>query len=131
MSDREARDLSGLKRAIDQRYPNVGSFSGTDVMALLAYLHDLVEAFDDRQVSEAAAVQLPGLWLTNRAKSVYDSLIRSGRSTIQSRMRTTWAFVVHAFLDKFITDDLLRDERKVVTDARQKENESVKGYARR
>ena len=50
---------------------------------------------------------------------------------MQSRMRTTWPFVVHALLDKFITDDLLRDERKVVTDARQKENEKVKEYARR
>ena len=50
---------------------------------------------------------------------------------MQSRMRTTWPFVVHALLDKFITDDLLRDERKVVTDARQKENENVREYARR
>ena len=131
MSDREARDQGGLKRAIDQRYPNIGTFSGTDGMALLAFLHDLVEAFDDKQVSEAAAVQLLGLWLTDRAKSVYDSLIRNGRSTVQSRMRSTWPFVVHALLDKFITDDLLRDERKVVTDARQKDNENVREYARR
>ena len=98
-------------------------------MALLAFLHDLVEAFVDRQVSEAAAVQLLGLWLTDRAKSAYDSLVCNGRSTTQSRMRTTWPFVVHALLDKFITDDLLRVERKVVTDARQKENENVKEYA--
>ena len=131
MSDQEARDLSGLKRAIVQRYPNVGTFSGTDGMALLAFLHDLVEAFNDRRVSEAAEVQLLGLWLTDRAKSVYDSLIRNGRSTMQSRMRTTWPFVVHALLDKFITDDLLRDDRKVVTDAQQKENENVREYARR
>ena len=100
-------------------------------MALLAFLHDLVEAFDGRQFSEATAVQPLGLWLTDRAKSVYDSLIRNGRSTTQSRMRTTWPFMVHTLLDKFITNDLLRDERKVVTDARQKENESVKEYARR
>ena len=79
MSDREARDLSGLKRAIDQRYPNVGTFSGTDGMALLAFLHDLLEAFDDRQVSDAAAVQRLGLWLTDRAESLYDPLIRNGR----------------------------------------------------
>ena len=59
-------------------------FSGTERMALLAFLHDLVEAFDDRQVSEAAAVQVLDLWLTDRAKSVYDSLIRNGRSTMQS-----------------------------------------------
>ena len=43
MSDREARDQGGLKRAIDQRYPNIGTFSGMDGMALLAFLHDLVE----------------------------------------------------------------------------------------
>ena len=82
ISDREARDLSGLKRAIDQRYSNVGIFSGTDGIALLAFLHDLVEAFDERQVSEAAAVQLLGIWLPDGAKSVYDSLIRNGRSTM-------------------------------------------------
>ena len=46
-------------------------------------------------------------------------------------MRTTWPFVVHALLDKFVTRDLLCDERKVVTDAGQKENENVKEYARR
>ena len=79
MSDQEARDLNGLRRAIDQRYPNIGTFSGTDGMALLAFLHDLVEAFNDRRVSEAAAVQPLGLWLTDRAKSAYDSLIRNGR----------------------------------------------------
>ena len=50
---------------------------------------------------------------------------------MQSRMKISWLFVVHALLDKFITDDILRDERKVVTDVRQKENESVKEYARR
>ena len=83
ISDREARCLSGLMRAIDQRYLKVGTFSGTDGMALLALLHDLVEAFDDRQFSVAAAVQLLGLWLTDRAKSVYNSLVRKVRSTTQ------------------------------------------------
>ena len=126
MSDREGRDLSGLKRAIDQRYPNVGTFSGTDGMALLAFLYDLVEAIDNKQVSGAAAFQRLVLWLTDRTKSVYDSLIRNGRSIMQSRIRTIWPFVVHALPDKFITDDLLRTD-VVVTDARQKGNENVKG----
>ena len=46
MSDREARDLRSRKKSVNQRYPNIGNFPDTDGMALLALLHDLVEAFE-------------------------------------------------------------------------------------
>ena len=85
ISDQEARDLSGLKRPSTNVTRTLVPSSVPMGWHCWAFLHDLVEAFNDRQVSEAAAVQLLGLWLTDRAKSVYDSLIRNGRSTMQSR----------------------------------------------
>ena len=45
-------------------------------------------------------------------------------------MRPNWPFVVHTLLDNFITDDLVHDERRIVTDARQKESKNDMNYSR-
>ena len=54
-----------------------------------------------------------------------------GHGTPQAKLRSTWPYLVHALIDRFVDDDLLGKERRVVTDARQREDEDVEGFAQR
>ena len=131
MTLKESKNVHTIKRLIEQRLPNFETFSGRDGMFLFAFLSDLVEAFEYLEVSEALAVNVLGLYLTDSAKTLYQSHVRFGRSTSKDGLRGTWPFIIHSLIDRFIDDDLLNKEKRVVTDARQREDESVEDFARR
>ena len=131
MSDREYKHLHTLKRTIDARFPSIGTFSGSDGMLLFAFLSELVEAFNDQSISEGTAVHTLAAYLSDQARSTYDSHVRPGRSTQASRLRATWPYVVHALLERFVTDELLRNEHRVISDAKQNTDETVNDYALR
>lgn len=131
MTVNEVHRLGDIRRRVDARYPNLNKFSGSDEMALFPFLADFVDALNSFDATEGLAIHVVGHYLTSQAKDIYDSHVRPGRSTISDRLRGTWPFVVHALLDRFVDDDILRDELKIITDACQNDEETVDQYARR
>ena len=131
ITERETRNLYDTRKKLDLRYPNINKFSGSEPLDLFAFVADLRDALDSFSQSEGAGVLLLGHYLEGEARSLFSAHTRPGAATKQERLRGTWPYIVHGLLEEFLTDDLLRAELKVVSNAEQYDGESVGDYARR
>lgn len=125
----EYQHVHVLKRTIYAHFTSIRTFSGSNGLILFPFLSDLLEALKAYMVSEGAAVHTFASYFSDQARSMFESHVQLERSTQLTRLRVSWPYVVQALLERFITDEMLRDEHRVISDAQQRRNESVRTNA--
>ena len=125
----EGCEIHRQKKRIGGLLHTLREFDGNKPIAILTSLSQLRERLNALGVSEAAAVRVIAFVLAGDAKSFYDS-VRMGGSRSRTVTKTyTWPHVVHALIDRYLTDTELQNAYDRVTLIAQRTNETENEYS--
>ena len=128
------KDLNGmyiLKRRIDSLYTTLGTFSGEEPMELLNFISMFKEAMDSLGKCEGIAVRVLAYYLTDDARTAYENQVTPGTVISDSGLNSTWPHVVHMFLVRYLTDEILQKAYDSVARATMKPDEDELQFAQR
>ena len=131
LSPNENLELHRIKRKLEGPIPTLKLFNDTNPIKLLRYLAELRYWFDGVVVPEAAAVRRLHFLLEGEAKTFYESFAARGTLSATRSREFTWPHVMHALLDRYLTDSELQKAHDRVTLISQKPAEDENAYADR
>ena len=127
----ENGNITRIKRRFDDLYPGFAPFDGSTPIRLLEFLTTLRDGFNSLEASEEVAALLLTYYLEGSAKTLYASQHSSGVRSEAGAPAGTWSYLIHEFIKRYLTDDVLQTAYEQVTDARQKANEDENAFADR
>ena len=125
----EAENLSRLKRAFDHAY-HVPSFSGEPPIALLSFLTTFKKGMENQGMSEALAARMLPNYLTDTARATTDRCER-GFDPVTNPYARTYPHLVHALIERMITDEVIDEAVRSVTDIKQTPDETEDQFINR
>ena len=131
LAPNENLELHRIKRKIEGLISTLKPFNGTNPFNLLRYLAELRHGIDALGVPEAAAVHSLHFLLEGEAKTFYESFAARGTLSATRSREFTGPHVVHALLDRYLTDSELHKAHDRVTLISQKPAEDENAYADR
>ena len=107
------------------------TFDGSKPFKLLSFLHTVQETFDDGGVSEGLAARALYYLLCGEAQDFYTSRVTTGTNPSGEAKPTpfTWPLVIHAMIQRYLTDDVFQEAYDSVTRARQAADEDEDAFA--
>ena len=124
----ENLELHRTERKLEGLIPTLKSFNGTNPIKLLGYFAEIRHGFDALGVPEAAAVRSLHFLLEGEARTFSELFAGRGTLSATSSREFTWPHVVHALLDRYLTDSELQKAHDKVTFISQKPAEDENAY---
>ena len=121
------RSAKDVKRLTGER----ASFDGSEPIKLLSLLRTVQETFDDGGVSEGLAARALYYLLGGEAQAFYTSRVATGLNPSGGAKPNafTWPLVIHAIMQRYLTEDVLQEAYDSVTRARQGTDEDEDVFA--
>ena len=129
LAPNENLELHRIRRKLEGLIPTLKPFNGTTPIKLLRYFAELRHGFDALGVPEAAAVRSLHFLLEVEARRFYESFAARGTLSATRSREFTWPHLVHALLDRYLTDSKLQKAHDRVTLISQKPAEDENAYA--
>lgn len=98
ISQQEAWCIYDTKKRVVGLCPTLRNFTRKKAIALLAFVADLKDTFDNCSVCEVEALWVPACMLSDGAKEMYETYTASGLSTDADVDHGTWKVVVNALI---------------------------------
>ena len=131
LAPNENLELHRIKRKLEGLIPTLNPFNGTNPIKLLRYFAELRHVFDALRVPEAATVRSFHFLLEGEARTFYESFAARGTLSETRSREFMWPHVVHALLDRYLTDSELQKAHERVTLISQRPAEDENAYADR
>ena len=107
------------------------TFDGSKPIKLLSFLRTAQETFADGGVSEGLADRALYYLFGGGAQDFYTSRVTTGTNPSGGAKPTpfTWPYVIHAMIQRYLTDDVFQEAYDSVTRARQGADEDEDAFA--
>ena len=127
----ESESVYRVKRIFDALFPSFQPLDGTNPIKLLQFLASVRDGLGDLHVPEGLASLTISYYLMGSAKDMCTNQVSPGVRSSNSALASSWPFVVHALIKRYLLDDVLQRAYEKVTDARQKPEEDESKFADR
>ena len=124
-------ELHRIKRKLEGLIPTLKPSNDTNPIKLLRYFAELRHGFDALGVPETAAVRSFHFLPAGEARTFYESFAARGTLSATRSREFTWTHVVHALLDRYLTDSELQKAHDRVKLISQRPAEDENTYADR
>ena len=129
LSEHEVTNLHKIKKNIDNAI-TIPTFSGIPAINLLSFLRTFVRAMVHRNQPEAVAANLLPLYTTDDANRVVSRCIHQ-YDAVNNPYSHTYPHMVHALIERYLTDDVLQEAEDKVMLAHQEDSETEKEFCDR
>ena len=121
--------IGKIVRRIKNLIPSLGSFDGSEPIALLKFLLALQEGFNTLRAPESTAVRTMAFLIRGDAKNFYESWSQSATKIKggSNMSELTWPRMFYAFMARYLMDDHLRTANESVTRILQQPEEPEDG----
>lgn len=119
----ESIALLELKLQINGLFLSLQPYDGKGPITLLAFLGLLMKAYQGINVSESDYIRLLSYFLDGEAEEVYIDQTTPNTSGVSDALTSTWFHVMHAFITRFLDDNVLQAAFNSVKHAQQRKSE--------